>query len=111
MLFLPHNLMVRYRLPVAEPILFMRLLGTAYLGLSTMYAFGLTRAYRGDDVTDVVVIGLVCNGMAAAIVWRYALGGMFAGWSSFSRGFTYASGLVLTALTLGLLAVEIWYDG
>ena len=110
-LFLPHALLVRYRLPVAEPVLFLRLMGAAFLGLSTMYAFGLARAYRGEDATDVMVIGIVTDGMASAIIWRYALGGMLDQWPSPTRSILYAAAAGLTALSLGLLAAGFHYGG
>ncbi len=110
MLFLPHALMVRYRLPIAEPILFVRLLGGAYLALTMVYGFGLLGAYRGHDVIGVVVIGLISNGLAAAIIWRYALRGLYAEWSRPTRWFIYSSGAVTTALALALLVVGVGYD-
>ncbi len=111
MLFLPHSLMVRYRLPIVEPVLFFRLLGAAYLALTTMYAFGLARAYRGEDISEIVVIGLVSNGMAAAIIWRYALSGAYDDWPRATRAFIYVSGGVVTALALGLLVIGVWHGG
>ena len=111
MLFLPHNLLVRYRVPISEPVLAIRLLGAAYLALTTMYAFGLARAYRGEDISDVVAIGLISNGMAAAIIWRYALRGMYDDWPRASRVIIYSSGGVVTALALGLLVVGVWHVG
>jgi len=107
MLSLPRNVMARCRLPVGDPPLVARLLGTACLGLATMYGFGLVRAYRGDDVTDIVAIGLVSNSLAAAIIWRYALEGSFDGWTPFTRSLVYASGALLSALAIALMAVAL----
>lgn len=110
MLFLPHALMVRYRLPVSEPILFIRLLGGAYLALTMVYVLGLVGAYRGHDVMGVVVIGLISNGLAAATIWRYALCGLYTDWSRPTRWFILVSGGVTTALALALLGVGVGYD-
>lgn len=111
MLFLPHALMVRYRLPIAEPILFIRLLGGAYLALTMVYVFGLIRAYRGEDIIEIVIIGMISNGLAAATIWRYALRGLYNEWSRPTQWFIYFSGAVTTALALALLGVGVGYGG
>jgi hypothetical protein len=103
MLFLPHPVMIQLKLPVTEPVLFLRWMGAAFLGLATMYGFGLARAYRGDDVTDVLVIAVVTNGMSGAIVWRYALGGALAAWPQATRNVLYGAGGLLTIMALALL--------
>lgn len=110
LLFLPRPILRKLHLPVNEPILFVRLLGSSCLALSVLYFLGALRAHQGRDVSDVVICGLVGNGMSAALIWRYALQGYYRHWPRVTQAYVYTSGGLVTALALALLVVGLWYD-
>lgn len=109
-LFIPQALMRKLGIPLAEPVLFARLLGAASLALCLHYFLGVLRVQSGRDPSDIVVIGLIHCGMSAAIIWRYALHGHYRSWPLVTRVYVYTSGCIFTALALALLVAGLWYD-
>jgi len=108
-LFIPRTLLRKMQVPLTEPVLFARLLGAASLALTLHYFLGVLRVQSGRDPSDIVVIGLIHCGMSSAIVWRYALHGHYRDWPWVTRAYVYATGALLTMLTLALLVVGLWY--
>ena len=109
MLFLSRPLLRKLRIPVSEPVLYVRLLGAASLALCLHYFLGALRVQHGRDASDVVVIGLVHCGMSAALIWRYALHGHYRRWPRITQVYIYATGGILTALAVALLVAGLWY--
>lgn len=89
---------------VPQPILFLRLLGMAYLALIVGYAFGLKEAKRGIYPAHAVWVGIVSNGGAALILSFAALSGAWASWGVIAQVMMWGSLICLTGITVGLIA-------
>ena len=109
LLFFPGPILRKLRVPLAEPLIVLRLLGAVNLALCLIYLLGSLRLSQGHNATDVVMVGLLHSAMAAAIIWRYALHGHYRRWPAAARGYIFTSGSILTTLALALLVAGLWY--
>jgi hypothetical protein len=64
LLLLPAARIRRIGIPMPEPMLFIRLLGAAYTALLVGYLLGSFNLSRNQDITEIVWIGIVSNGLA-----------------------------------------------
>ncbi len=98
LLCLPAATFVRWGVPAPEPMLFVRLLGAAYLALLFAYYGGLQSIRVYQYPRQVVLMGLVSNGLGAAILLFYGASGAWREWGMAAQ--VYAWGLVLGALLM-----------
>jgi len=90
--------------PLPEPEVFIRLLGAAYAALVVAYYHGLIEARAGGSSAATVRMGIVSNGLAAAILGIFGVGGAWAAWSSLAQGYMWFSFVAAILITLGLIA-------
>lgn len=90
--------------PAPRPMIFIRLLGAAFVALLVGYVRGLRALNSGRPPVDAVIVGIVSNGLAAALLLGYGLSGAFADWGAPARLFMWASAAVTTLITIGLIA-------
>lgn len=91
--------------PVPEPVLFLRLLGMAYVALVVAYAFGLRDVLRGEYPGAVVWVGIVSNGGAFALLLIAAIAGVLDTWGERARILMWISLLG----TFAIAAALVWF--
>lgn len=90
-------------IPKPAPIVFVRLLGAAYLALLVGYSFGLAQARRGSRPVGVVWAGAVSNGLASASLFWHGLAGSWSTWGRLGAAVMWVSAVVTLGITIGLL--------
>lgn len=96
-------------IPSPEPLIFVKLMGIAFLALVVGYGFGLCDVWAGRISLVTLLVGIVSNGGACAILWflffRTDAFGTFdalpQGW--LGKGFFVFSGVLLFLITASLL--------
>jgi hypothetical protein len=91
-------------MPEPKPMLFLRLLGAAFLALVVGYISGLLGLSRGDDVRDIVWVGITSNGLASLILCFSGFKGAWKEWGILARIYMWVSALATALITLGLVA-------
>jgi len=102
MLLFPPDVLRALGFPVPEPLLFVRLLGMAYVALLVGYGLGLRDARAGRYPATVVWMGLVSNGGACLLLLVAACVGTWAPWGAFARAVMWGSLFGTAAITAGL---------
>jgi hypothetical protein len=91
--WLPIDVLLQLRLPPPEPVMFLRLLGTAYLGLLAGYWIGLRQARNGQHPTATVGAGIVSNGGAAVCLLYFgAVERSWSSWGGIATSIMWGSG-------------------
>ena len=107
LLLFPESLLIKLGLPKSSTMLFLRLLGMAYLALVGGYCFGLMEMLNGDYPTDVVWMGIVSNGGACLIL---LINGMLRTWKTWGLPAQFMMWFSLIAtggITLGLIVTGL----
>jgi len=86
--------------PLAQ-LVFVRLLGAAYVALVTGYALAWRAPARHPGA---ILVGIVSNALAALVILSVGSAGGFASWSALGATYIWGSGFVAAALA-GALAV------
>jgi hypothetical protein len=103
LLMLKTSWFVRVGIPEPIPVLFLRLLGAAYLALVVGYVSGLCRLARGEEVQDIVWVGITSNGTAFLILLLFGIAGTWTDWGVWARIYMWVSVFLTASLTLGLV--------
>ena len=92
-------------IPAPRPVLFLHLLGAAFLALLAGYLLGLLDLHHGREVRHTVWVGIISNGSAFLILLMFAE--EWSGWGT--RASIYMAGsMVMTLLiTLGLIVFGV----
>lgn len=90
--------------PAPRPMIFIRLLGAAFVALLVGYVRGLRALDAGRAPVDAVAVGIVSNGLAAALLLGYGVAGAFADWGVPARAFMGISAAATALITIGLFA-------
>ena len=107
LLALPTSWFVRLGMPEPRPVLFLRLLGAAYLALVVGYISGLRKLGRGEDVQDIVWVGITSNGAASLILLLFGIAGTWNGWGIWARIYMWASVVGTASITVGLVVAGL----
>jgi hypothetical protein len=99
----PASWFVRIGMPEPRPMLFLRLLGAAFLALVVGYVSGILGLSRGDDVRDIVWVGITSNGLASLILFFFGFTGAWKEWKRLARIFMWGSAFATALITLGLV--------
>ena len=110
MLLFPASILSSLGLPVPDPIIYLRLLGMAYIALVVGYGFGLRAVRRGEYPEATVWVGIVSNGGAAMILAFYGLSGCWQDWGGIARLMMWGSLLATSAITAGLFICGVRGD-
>jgi hypothetical protein len=89
-------------------MLFLRLLGAAFLALVVGYTSGLRRLGRGEDVRNVVWIGITSNGLASSILLLSGMTGGWNEWGILAQSYMWVSAFATALLTLGLVVAGLF---
>lgn len=104
LLFFPRWLLEQIGFPVPEPMIFLRLLGWAYVALVVGYGFGLAEVRRGRLPLAVIWVGVVSNGGAALLLAAHAASGTWSAWGTAAQINMWGSLVATGAITAGLVA-------
>ena len=105
LLLLPRAVLADYGVSASE-VMFLRMLGWAYIALCVGYGFGLRAAMAGRLETAPLWVGVVSNGGAAVLMTYHMLAdGAFAG-LPLMQGLIWLSAASAAGITVGL-----WYFG
>jgi hypothetical protein len=104
LLAFPASWFVWIGMPEPKPMLFLRLLGAAFLALVVGYISGLLGLSRGDDVRDITWVGITSNGLASLILFFYGFTGAWKRWGIVAQVYMWVSALATALITLGLIA-------
>ncbi len=66
------------------------------------YIFGFNALHQGENIQDVIWIGIVSNGLASIILFAYGIIGIWSNWSDFAKIYMWGSAIVTALITLGL---------
>jgi hypothetical protein len=99
---------VRIGMPEPKPMVFLRLLGAAFLALVVGYSTGLHKLSRGEDVRDIVWVGITSNGSAALILLLSGITGGWKEWGILARSYMWLSTLVTASITLALVVAGLF---
>jgi hypothetical protein len=88
--------------PPPEPRVFTRLLGAAFVALLVGYLQGVQALARGEHPAGTVVVGMVSNGLACALLTGHGLAGAYSRWGGGARWFMRGSAFATGFVTLGL---------
>jgi hypothetical protein len=100
-LLLPDSVLHTAKVPNhAEP--FVRLLGWAYLTLGVGYWHGLRELRTGRHPTNAIIVGLVSNGGACALLTYYDVTDGFRSYIDVVRWGAWGSAVVTLIITAGL---------
>ena len=108
LLTFPASWFVRIGMPEPKPMLFLRLLGAAFLALVVAYTSGLCRLDRGDDVLNIVWVGITSNGLSSLILFLYGIAGAWKEWGPLARSYMWGSALVTASITLALVVAGLF---
>ncbi|MEM9731487.1 MAG: hypothetical protein AAF997_23130 [Myxococcota bacterium] len=107
MLLLPASMLEAVVGFVPEPMLWVRLLGWAYLALCVGYLDGLRIAQRGMFPRGVVLMGIVSNGGAAVLLLLSRLFGVASELQGLPAIGVWLSIVVLLAITASLMVAWV----
>ncbi len=93
--------------PPQESMVFLRLLGWAYLALCVGYAFGWRAARDGVRARGPIWTGIVSNGGASAILITYGSGGSWSDWGAPAQLFMWGSALATGLIAFALVAFGV----
>ncbi len=102
LLLFPAALLDAVGLPEQPTLMFLRMLGWAYLALCVGYAFGLRAALHGERLAGPIWVGIVSNGGACVYLAVYGALGTWSSWGGFVQFLLWSSMAATAAITLGL---------
>jgi hypothetical protein len=85
--------------PLAQ-LVFVRLLGAAYVALIAGYALAWRAPARHPGA---VVVGIVSNGLAALVILSVGSAGGYADWSALGAAYVWGSGGIAAAIAVALV--------
>lgn len=103
LLAFPPAWFVALGMPAPEPMLFVRLLGAAYLALLVGYYFGLRGLDKGEDPAPVIHMGIASNGLAALLLAYFGISGAWSAWGGGANIFMWLSTFGAGTMTFSLL--------
>ena len=80
LLAFPTSWLVAGGIPAPEPLLFVRLLGAAYLALLVGYYMGMKGLEKGDNPKQVIYMGIASNGLACLLLVYFGAAGAWSSW-------------------------------
>lgn len=102
-LFAPRKLILALGYPDPTPLIFLRLLGGAYLALLVNYIQGAQSLQAGIYPAATVLVGILSNGIAFLILAFGAVRGTWLHWGWAARLIMWISLAMTFLITVGLL--------
>lgn len=111
LLLMPSSWIEATGLPEQETLMFVRMLGWAYLALCVGYAFGLKESIRGRRAMGPIWVGIVSNGGAFLYLVYYGAMGTWESWGLPLQIIGWGSALATFLITLGLILFGVRGEG
>jgi len=89
--------------PAQPHLMFVRMLGWAYLALCVGYAFALQEAKRGRQLKGAIWAGVVSNGGACALLVLHGASGLWDTWGVMAQLMLWGSAAATACITAGLI--------
>jgi hypothetical protein len=103
MLLVPSSMLVEFGFPAgSSDLMFVRLLGWAYLALCVGYAFGLKSSLNGFRALGPIWVGIVSNGGACVLLFFYGMSGAWVDMSPLVQFIFWSSTAATAGITGGL---------
>lgn len=103
LLLLPSSILIELGFPAqSDDLMFVRMLGWAYLALCIGYAFGLKSSLRGKRALGPIWVGIVSNGGACVLLLLFGLSASWNDMASLVQFVFWSSAAATAAITVGL---------
>lgn len=103
LLLLPSSMLIELGFPAqSKDLMFVRMLGWAYLALCIGYAFGLKASLLGKRALGPIWVGIVSNGGACALLLLFGLSASWQDMASLVQFIFWSSVVATAAITVGL---------
>lgn len=89
-------------------MLLLQLYGAASLALVVGYMSGLRRLARGEDIRNIVWVGVTSNGSASLILLLSGIAGAWEEWGMLARIYMWSSALLTAWIALGLVVAGLF---
>lgn len=109
LLLFPSSLFQALGVPVTEPLLFIRLLGAAYLALLVGYYIGMSVIKEGESPAPVIQVGIASNGLVGLLLTYYGVAGAWSHWGVGAQVFIWLSMSGAFFITLNLIRLGLRY--
>lgn len=103
LLLFPSSWFLALGIPVPGSMIFMRLLGAAYLALLVGYFMGLKGISAGESPKPVLTMGIASNGSAALLLTSSGATGGWSSWGGGAQAFLWISAVGALWITFSLL--------
>lgn len=103
LLFFPSTWFLALEIPVPDSIIFLRLLGGAYLALLVGYFMGLKGIDAGENPRPVIAMGIASNGLASLLLTSYGIAGGWLSWGGGAQAFMWFSAVGAGMITFSLM--------
>lgn len=103
LLAFPTSWFVALGIPSPEPIIFVRLLGAAYLALLVGYYMGIQGLKKGENPAQVIYMGITSNGLACLLLMYFGTTGAWSSWDTGAQIFMWLSASGAFAITSSLI--------
>lgn len=103
LLLLPSSMLIELGFPAqSKDLMFVRMLGWAYLALCIGYAFGLKASLQGKRAIGPIWMGIVSNGGACILLLLFGLSASWNDMASLVQFIFWSSVVATAAITAGL---------
>ncbi len=109
LLLFPREVYVYFGIPMEDSMIFMRLLGVAYLALCVGYFSAITALKSNQKPTAIIDMGLVSNGLAALVFLFYGATGSWQNWNLFAQVYMWLIMLGAFYICIGLFKAKNKY--
>lgn len=103
LLALPPSGFVALGIPAPEPLIFVRLLGAAYLALLVAYYSGMRGLNTHANPEQVIYTGIASNGSACLLLMYFGANGAWSLWDTGAQIFMWLSAAGAGAMTFRFL--------
>ncbi len=103
LLAFPSAWFVALGIPSPEPLIFVRLLGAAYLALLVGYYMGVRGMGQGESPAQVIHMGIASNGLACLLLVVFGTTSAWSSWDTGAQIFMWLSTAGACAMTFSLL--------
>ncbi len=109
LLFFPRELFNYFNIPMIDSMIFVRLLGVAYLALCVGYYSAISMLKNKQKPMAMIDMGLVSNGLAATVFLFYGSTGSWQNWDLFAQIYMWLITLGAFYICIGLFKAKNKY--
>ena len=109
LLFFPASLFEAMGIPVSQPLMFIRLLGVAYLALIVGYYEGIRALNRHQSPLFAINMGLMSNGLAFLVFLYFGVSGEWDDWGLGAEIYMWLLSFGALIITVNLFRIRKRY--